>query len=110
MALLEAAISPSQSIGGGDITIIEGSTLVPESGPVGQPVSLLQERGSSQVSTYVVREGDTLSQIANMFSVSVNTIKWGNDIENTISPGQTLVILPISGVRHTVKSGDTLNI
>ena len=110
MALLEAAISPSQSVGGGDITIVEGSTLVPEGGPVGQPVSLLQERGNSQVSTYVVREGDTLSQIANMFSVSVNTIKWGNDIKgNTISPGQNLVILPISGVRHTVKTGDTLD-
>ncbi|TSC60865.1 MAG: peptidase M23 family protein, partial [Parcubacteria group bacterium Gr01-1014_107] len=25
-----------------------------------------------------------------------------------VTPGQTLVILPVSGIRHTVKSGDTL--
>lgn len=44
-----------------------------------------------------------------MFGVSVNTIRWGNDIKgNIISVGQTLVIMPISGVQHSVKSGDTL--
>jgi LysM repeat protein len=64
---------------------------------------------SDQISIYVVREGDTLSQIAEMFNVTVNTIKWNNDIKsNTVRPGDTLVILPISGVRHTVKKGDTV--
>jgi murein DD-endopeptidase MepM/ murein hydrolase activator NlpD len=44
-----------------------------------------------------------------MFGVSVNTIRWGNDIKgNSVSVGQTLVIMPISGIQHTVKSGDTL--
>jgi murein DD-endopeptidase MepM/ murein hydrolase activator NlpD len=44
-----------------------------------------------------------------MFDVSINTIRWSNDISgSTISPGQTLVILPVSGVRHTVKAKDTL--
>lgn len=111
MVLLEGQglASVSLSIGGGDITIVEGSTLVSDSNPAGQQASLLQEHGNSQISTYVVREGDTISQIANMFGVSVNTIRWGNNISgNTISPGQTLVILPISGVRHTIKSGETL--
>jgi murein DD-endopeptidase MepM/ murein hydrolase activator NlpD len=44
-----------------------------------------------------------------MFNVTVNTIVWSNSIRGTtISPGQTLVILPVSGVRHTVKKGDTI--
>ena len=64
---------------------------------------------SDQISLYVVHEGDSLSQIAQMFGVSVNTIVWANNLRGTvIAPGQTLVILPISGVRHIVKKGDTL--
>ena len=44
-----------------------------------------------------------------MFGVSVNTIVWANDIKNgVISPGDDLVILPVSGVKHKVKEGDTL--
>ncbi len=44
-----------------------------------------------------------------MFDVSVKTIVWANDIQSgKISPGQVLVILPITGVRHTVEKGETL--
>ncbi len=65
--------------------------------------------GSGEISTYIVRQGDTLSTIAKMFQVSVNTIIWANNIKNgVISPGQSLVILPISGVEHTVAKGDTV--
>lgn len=64
---------------------------------------------NDQISTYVVHEGDTLSQIAEMFDVTVNTIKWSNDLSsNTLREGDVLVILPISGVSYTVKKGDTL--
>ena len=65
---------------------------------------------SDQISIYVVREGDTLSQIAEMFDVNINTIKWSNDLSsNTLKTGQTLIILPISGVKHTIVKGDTLS-
>ena len=45
-----------------------------------------------------------------MFDVSVNTILWANDLSknSSLKEGQTLVILPISGVIHTVVKGDTL--
>ena len=43
-----------------------------------------------------------------MFEVSVNTIKWANGLDRPIAPGDQLVILPISGVNHPVKSGGTL--
>lgn len=65
--------------------------------------------GTGQISVYVVHKGDTLPMVAKMFEVSANTIKWANDLKgNTISEGQELVILPISGVKHTVKKGDTI--
>lgn len=56
-----------------------------------------------------MRDGDTIGGIAKMFGVSANTIAWANDISRSIiRPGQTLVILPISGVQHTVIKNDTL--
>lgn len=64
-----------------------------------------------EISVYVVREGDTLSEIAGMFDVSQNTILWMNDIKRAdlIKPGMILNILPVTGVRHTVTKGDTLS-
>jgi LysM repeat protein len=112
MSLLQAALNsnPNPISGGGDITIVGGSALLPENNPVGGISENESDHPiSDQISIYIVRDGDTLSTIAKMFGVSVNTIRWSNDIKGSIiSPGQTLTILPVSGVRHTVKSGDTI--
>jgi LysM repeat protein len=97
---------PNAASGGGDIIVDEGS-LVP-SGAFGEN-EYRDAVGSGEISVYTVREGDSLSQIAEMFGVTVNTILWANDVSaKTIHEGQTLVILPIVGVRHVVKEGDTL--
>lgn len=110
MALLVAATSPlgNDQIFGAPTT--ESNALVPNVGPSGTAMgTLVHKPTSDQISIYVVRQGDTLSQIAEMFDVSVNTIKWGNDLRsNTLKVGETLVILPISGVKHTVAKGDTV--
>jgi murein DD-endopeptidase MepM/ murein hydrolase activator NlpD len=66
---------------------------------------------NTEISTYVVRPGDTLSEIANLFGVSVNTIVWVNDgltRNSALKAGQTLVILPVSGIQYTIKKGDTI--
>lgn len=112
MALLQAPLNsnPNPPLGGGDITIVGGSALLPDSSPSGGLVENLKDHPiSDQISVYIVREGDTLSGIAKLFGVSINTIRWNNNIRgSTISPGQTLLILPVSGIRHTVKKGDTV--
>ncbi len=112
VALLQAALSPdpNPSKGGGDITIVGDSALLPDSGPLGTIVDIKETLQTDQISVYVVRDGDSLSQIAKMFSVSVNTIIWANNIRrgSFIQIGQNLIILPVSGVRYTVKKGDTL--
>ena len=89
---------------------VANNALVSNIGPIGTASeTVIHKATSDQISVYVVREGDTLSQIAEMFNVTVNTIKWGNDLSsNTLKVGETLVILPISGVKHTVVKGDTL--
>lgn len=107
--LLKASLSidPSASRGGGDILVSENA-LVPDRDINTEDRPVVTSNG--EVSVYVVREGDTLSQIAEMFEVSAKTILWANDIAKAshIKPGDALVILPISGVRHVVKSGDTI--
>jgi len=61
---------------------------------------------------YVVQPGDVVSTIAAKFGVSVNTLLWENNLTAyaTIRPGQTLKILPVSGISHRVKKGDNLNV
>jgi surface antigen len=61
------------------------------------------------ISTYTVEPGDTLSAIASKFNITTSTVMWANNItdENSIAPGQSLTILPITGLLYTVESGDT---
>jgi LysM repeat protein len=61
------------------------------------------------ISVYEVKKGDSLATVAKLFGVSKNTIMWANDLKSEkITPGDTLVILPITGVRVTVRNGDTV--
>jgi len=113
VALLESALNPNTENGRGgiDITIVNKNALLPDSGPLGTIADIEEEKPlSDQISLYIVRKGDNLSQIAKMFGVSVNTIIWANDIRrgDLIKVGQELVILPITGIRYTVKKGDTI--
>lgn len=98
---------PSAALGGGDIIVDEDALI--SSGPFGLDVQDSKFQ-NGEISIYVVKEGDTLSQIAQMFDVTSNTILWANDLKSKtdIHPGDSLVILPIVGVRHIVKSGDTI--
>lgn len=91
------------------LIIENGEVLVSNEGPsITAPRKIIS---SDQISTYIVRSGDNLASIAKMFDVSVNTILWANDMNKSsvLKVGQTLVILPISGVLHTVVRGDTLS-
>jgi len=65
----------------------------------------------TEIVNYAVQAGDTVSTIAKKFNITVNTILWANNLSafSLIRPGDSLVILPYSGIIHTVKSGETLS-
>lgn len=108
--LFAARSSSNNGRGNGDLTVEDGKLLVPDTAPV-LPTETASPLGEGrQISVYVVRPGDNISQIAEMFNVSANTIMWANDLSKgkSIQPGDTLVILPITGVKYVVKKGDTL--
>ncbi len=100
---------PNPALGGGDV-LVEDGALVPSGDADKKESNINTKTANGEISVYVVRDGDTLSQIAEMYDVSAKTILWANDITSPskIRPGDTLVILPITGVRHIVKSGETL--
>ncbi|HVY73072.1 MAG TPA: peptidoglycan DD-metalloendopeptidase family protein [Candidatus Paceibacterota bacterium] len=101
---------PHPNIGGGDINVVGGVALLAIEGPSGTAADVESAPSNQQVSVYTVREGDTLSGIAKMFDVTVNTILGANDIKGgVVHPGQVLIIFPIPGLEHTVAKGETLN-
>jgi len=112
MALLEAPRSAmlNKASGGGDI-LIHGKNALQSTGRVGENTRRNTAQKNGQIRVYVVREKDNLSEIADMFDVTTNTIRWSNDIDadEAIQPGQKLVILPITGIRHTIETGDTIS-
>jgi len=89
-----------------DNALLSATSLMGGTGGVDAADASLED----QTSVYVVRKGDTISQIADMFGVSVNTILAANDMKAgaKLSEGDVLFILPISGLEHTVVKGDTL--
>lgn len=69
----------------------------------------VSEKPRDQTITYAVQKGDTLSTIAQKFNVSVDTIKWANDIKgDSLSIGDPLKIPPVTGLVVKVGEGDTI--
>lgn len=81
-ALSKPIIFPGQSLGGARDRVIE----------------------------YEVQSGDSLGSIGQKFQISITTILWENNlgINSYLHPGDKLKILPVSGVTHSIKKGDTL--
>lgn len=73
-------------------------------------ISVFDTGQRNQVVIYTVQPDDNLSQIANDFGVSINSLIWANNLKDSdyLSPGQELKIPPVSGVIHVVKKGDTI--
>lgn len=80
--------------------------------PGALPYTIIPKRPRRGVVTYVVQAGDSVSSIAERFEITPETIVWANgSLESTpdlLVIGQELIILPISGVYHTVIRGDTV--
>lgn len=71
--------------------------------------TVISSKPRDKVENYTVKSGDTLASIGKKFGISVDTIKWANDLKSdTIKPEQTLKIAPVTGVVHTVVSGETV--
>lgn len=69
----------------------------------------ISRKPRDRIEYYPIKAGDTLASIAKKFDVSVNTIKWANDLKtDTIAAGKQLKIPPVTGIVHKVESGDSV--
>jgi murein DD-endopeptidase MepM/ murein hydrolase activator NlpD len=90
--------------------IPSGATVLSATVEDPQTATLVSEKMRDKIIEYVVQEGDTVSTISEKFDVSVDTIRWQNDLKSrdSIKVGQTLEILPVTGISHKVQKGDTV--
>lgn len=74
-----------------------------------QAEGVRQYRGG-EITQHIVKEGETLSSIAELYGLEVSTIEWANSLQKNakLRPGQELDILPVDGVRHKVARGETI--
>lgn len=78
-----------------------------------KPILPTTDTGTSEpnrLQTYIVREGDTLSTIAQKFGIKIRTVLWANNLDGDrpLRIGQKLTILPVNGVLYRIRRGDTL--
>lgn len=75
----------------------------------GSLTTVVSVKPRDKIVDYTVMGGDTLASIAKKFDISVDTIKWANNLKtDVIKPGQLLKIPPITGVVHKVVAGDNI--
>jgi len=95
-------------------TVEQLEVLLPnqEVGAIIQPtISSTGQASRTEIIEYKVENGDVLGSIAEKFGISVSTLLWENNLSSNslIKPGQTLTILPTTGLTYKIKSGDTLS-
>jgi len=106
LAKASTAVDPNAKIEETALDIIQNQALIASTGT---PLKDPEEDGG--VKMYEIVEGDILSAIAEKNHITLNTILWANDIENvdSVMPGDKIFILPVAGVNHTIKNGDTID-
>lgn len=73
-------------------------------------VTRISSSPNTEPITYIVVEGDTLSSIGQKYSISVDAIRYANNLTdlNYLKIGQELTIPPIEGVVYKVQKGDSI--
>jgi murein DD-endopeptidase MepM/ murein hydrolase activator NlpD len=78
--------------------------------PFDNPITTVEsEKPRDKVVSHTVSSGETLGSLAKKFDVTIDTIKWANNLKSdTIKPGQKLNIPPGTGVVHKVVAGESI--
>jgi murein DD-endopeptidase MepM/ murein hydrolase activator NlpD len=105
---------PSTALGGeAEEYLSEEQFLLVEEGFVMKTASI-SEQGHRLAYTqgieHSVGDAESLSSIADLYGISLDTIRWANNLKEgqMIHPGDRLLVLPVDGVLHTVKRGQNL--
>jgi len=76
---------------------------------IAKPQIVQPTSGDRTLKRYTAKRGDTVTSIANQFSISENTVRWANNLQSdSVSVGRKLTILPVDGIVYTFKAGDSV--
>lgn len=97
----------------GDIVFTHDSFFLADSAPYfvnPYVVGMREEKERENIVSYKVKKEDSISDIADSFGISKETIKWANNIKSNsdLEEGSELVILPVTGVVYYIERGDTI--
>jgi len=108
MAPVIAQEFPGTSVNPWEIT--SGPRVLSAATDSPQTATTVSEKMRDKIMEYQVHEGDTVSTIAEKFGISEETILWQNSLSKTssIKVGQTIQVLPVTGISHKVSKGDTV--
>lgn len=71
--------------------------------------SSIKSGKSGLINWVTVQNGDTLASIAKKYNTTVDVIKWANNLtSDNVTVGESLEIVPVSGITYKFQSGDTL--
>ena len=90
--------------------VLTSATEYGQSMTTTQGKEVLEYRGG-EVIEHEVKEGETVASIAELYNLKATTVIWLNDLNEKkpiIKPGQRIKILPVDGVLHKVKKGETI--
>ena len=104
----EVVVSASQPPSNPDPFLLLQNSGIPR---LAQITTKSQDTSTYEITEYTVKSGDSLWSIGKRFNLKPETILWGNEwLSNAgiLQIDDTLKILPVDGVLHTVQEGDTL--
>jgi LysM repeat protein len=89
--------------------VIGRQDIFSQSGTAESISSVSEDEVDYRIFRHKVQEGETLSQISELYGISSNSIRWANQLtSDNIKVGQVVRIPEIDGAFVKVKSGDTL--
>lgn len=97
----------------------QASELSQTQSPSENPISITDTEGVFQtkispkprdsIIVHKVEKGETISTIAESYGIDADTIRWANNLSSdSLTVGDELKILPVSGMAHKVIAGDTI--
>lgn len=112
VAILDANLSPNlENKEENSIQTVDDTAIATDGNPTSTDgTDETSDSTFEDISIYVVHPGDTISEISKMYDVSVKTIELTNNLPHgkALTPGDTLIILPVDGLQYKVAKGDTV--
>lgn len=109
--IVEKTVQNSDEITPEDIATSTGTVLGASASAYATVETQISEKPRAEIVEYTIQPGDTVGLIASKFGVSEDTVYWENAMtpKTILKPGNTLRILPVTGVKHAVARGETVH-